>query len=48
MVVILNQRKVEGDEVTDVGRGQIIKAMVRSLDFIMIEIRCHCRFLSIG
>ena len=50
--MVLNQRKAEEDEVKGRGRGrgrgQIIKALARSIDFIIIEIRCHCRVLSMG
>lgn len=48
MVMVLNQRKVDEDEVKGRGRGQIVKALARSIDFIIIEIRRHCRVLSMG
>ena len=44
--MVLNQRKVEEDEVKGRGRGQIIKALARNIDFIIIEIRRHCRVLN--
>ena len=45
--MVLNQRKVEEDEVKGIGRGQIIKALARNIDFIIIEIRRHCRVLNV-
>lgn len=42
MIVILNQEKVEGDEVRGIGRGQIIKVMIRSLGFMITKMRYHC------
>lgn len=35
-------------EISGIGGGQIIKDVVRGLDFIVLEMRCHGRILSDG